>query len=108
VFVKVGGGSDGSGGVQAKLQWPARGTREGWGGREVRWGGCGVTVELARAWRPLPHARPGSYTVVPSVDQTSTLVRTRETTSLVKPLVVAWPPRSGVRTPAAVASSTDS
>ena len=57
----------------------------------------------ANLQRPL-----AGYTVVPSEDQTSIFVRTRATTSLVKPDVVAWPPRSGVRTPAAVASSTDS
>ena len=38
----------------------------------------------------------------------SIFVRTRAITSSVNSLVVAWPPRSGVRTPVAVASSTDS
>ena len=38
----------------------------------------------------------------------SILVRTRPITSSVNSVVVAWPPRSGVRTPVAVASSTDS
>ena len=38
----------------------------------------------------------------------SIFVRVREITSLVNSLVVEWPPRSGVRTPVAVASSTDS
>ena len=36
----------------------------------------------------------------------SILVRTRPITSPVNSDVVAWPPRSGVRTPVAVASST--
>jgi hypothetical protein len=43
-----------------------------------------------------------------SDDQMSIFVRTREITSPVNSLVLAWPPRSGVRTPVAVASSTDS
>ena len=47
-------------------------------------------------------------TVEPSDDQMSTFVRTRAITSSVNSDVVAWPPRSGVRTPVAVASSTDS
>ena len=38
----------------------------------------------------------------------SIFVRTREITSAVNSLVAAWPPRSGVRTPVATASSTDS
>ena len=38
----------------------------------------------------------------------SIFVRTREITSSVNSDVLAWPPRSGVRTPVAVASSTDS
>jgi hypothetical protein len=49
-----------------------------------------------------------AQTVEPSDAQTSIFVRTRSTTSVVKPLVVAAPPRSGVRTPAAVASNTAS
>ena len=40
--------------------------------------------------------------------QISIFVRTREITSLVNSLEAACPPRSGVRTPAPVASSTDS
>src|SRR5262245_38732715 len=86
VFAKVGAGADGSGGLHAILHGPLR------------------------ALTPTP-SRPatlGAYTVAPSDDQTSIFVRTRATTSLVKPLVVASPPRSGVRTPAAVASRTDS
>ena len=47
-------------------------------------------------------------TVEPSDDQMSTFVRTRAITSSVNSDVVAWPPRSGVLTPVAVASSTDS
>jgi len=42
----------------------------------------------------------------PSDDQTSIFVRTRAMTSSVNSVVEAWPPRSGVRTPDAVASST--
>ena len=38
----------------------------------------------------------------------SIFVRTRPITSSVNSVVVACPPRSGVRTPVAVASSTDS
>ena len=48
------------------------------------------------------------YTVAPREDQTSILICTRRTTSEVNSVVPAWPPRSGVRTPSAVASSTDS
>src|SRR3954453_22219189 len=53
------------------------------------------------------HAQPAQR-VAPSEDQTSILVRTRAITSLVNSLVEAWPPRSGVRTPAPTASRTDS
>ena len=60
MFVNLGRASDGSGVLQANLQ-----------GR------------LRRA------AGASSYTVVPIDDQTSIFVRTRETTSLVKPEVVA-------------------
>ena len=48
------------------------------------------------------------YRVEPSDDQTSIFVRTRPMTSEVNSLVEACPPRSGVRTPAALASSTAS
>ena len=86
VFGKVGAAPDGSGGVQPFLHEPC----------ERRAAPARQTVVPAR------------QTVVPSEDQTSIFVRTRAMTSLVNSLVVAWPPRSGVRTPAAVASSTDS
>lgn len=46
------------------------------------------------------------HTDEPSDDQTSILRLTRSTTSDAKSVVPWWPPRSGVRTPAAVASST--
>ena len=52
---------------------------------------------------PPPRRRRGY-----SDDQTSILVRTRPMTSSVNPLLEACPPRSGVRTPAATASSTAS
>jgi hypothetical protein len=42
----------------------------------------------------------------PSDAQTSSFVRTRPMTSPVNSVVDAWPPRSGVRTPDAVASRT--
>jgi hypothetical protein len=61
----------------------------------------------ASAERPPPapgRARPQPFE--PSDAQTSSLVRTRPMTSPVNSLVDAWPPRSGVRTPDAVASST--
>jgi|tagenome__1003787_1003787.scaffolds.fasta_scaffold20906420_3 hypothetical protein len=51
-----------------------------------------------------PNRRAQAF--VPSDDQTSILVRTRAITSSVNSVVEAWPPRSGVRTPDAVASST--
>jgi hypothetical protein len=50
----------------------------------------------------------GPYTDVPSDDQASSFARTRDTTSSVTSVVDAWPPRSGVRTPAALASRTAS
>jgi len=52
--------------------------------------------------------RAGGQTVVPSEDQTSIFVRTRSMTASVKLVVPSWPPRSGVRVPAPVASSTAS
>lgn len=48
------------------------------------------------------------YRAEPNDDQTSSLVWMRPTTSVVNSVVPAWPPRSGVRTPEAVASSTAS
>jgi hypothetical protein len=48
------------------------------------------------------------YTVEPSDDQASRLALMRSTTSVVNSVVPTWPPRSGVLTPAAVASRTDS
>ena len=51
-------------------------------------------------------AARGAHAFVPSDAQTSIFVRTREMTSSVNSVVDAWPPRSGVRTPDAVASST--
>ena len=50
----------------------------------------------------------GGHTVEPSDDQTSSFVRILSMTSEVNSEVDAMPPRSNVRTPAAVASSTDS
>ena len=45
---------------------------------------------------------------VPSADQASSFAPTRLITSSVNSVVPAWPPRSTVRTPAAVASRTAS
>ena len=69
--------------------------------------------EIDRAWSAAaagrgPVAGRARQRVAPSDDQTSIFVRTRATTSDVNSLVEACPPRSGVRTPAALASSTAS
>src|SRR4029450_5822199 len=65
----------------------------------------GESGKLAAA-RIYDDVDPPLYTVEPSDDQTSILRPTRSTTSVVKSVVPWWPPRSGVRTPAAVASRT--
>ena len=61
-----------------------------------------------RVHLPPGHDRDDQRHLVPSVDQTSSLVRTRSTTASVNSDVVACPPRSTVFVPVAVASSTDS
>jgi hypothetical protein len=78
--------------------------------REARWRGGrkpGCATDLAGGLREGPSGR-SAQAREPRELHTSSFVRTRATTSSVKPLVVASPPRSGVRTPAAVASSTAS
>jgi uncharacterized hydrophobic protein (TIGR00271 family) len=72
-------------------------------------------VDPVRAQAGLPLGRSVSGTTqVPGWEeiqrkaQMSILVRTRPITSSVNSVVLAWPPRSGVRTPVATASSTDS
>jgi hypothetical protein len=106
VFVKLGWASDGRGVLQGNLQASPRGRSAT---RPERRAGRSATRPKAGAVARRRPARPlRRYTLVPSEDQTSIFVRTRETTSLVNPDVVAWPPRSGVRTPAALASRTAS
>ena len=75
-------------------------------------------VDPARAQAGLPLGRSASGTTAcpggggterpQSEAQMSIFVRTRPITSSVNSVVLAWPPRSGVRTPVATASSTDS
>src|SRR5581483_9788724 len=60
---------------------------------------------------PGVRAQPGRREVkliAHSEDQTSIFVPTRPITLSVNSVVPAWPPRSGVRTPAAIASSAPS
>jgi Domain of unknown function (DUF389) len=82
-----------------------------WVGRS-RWeSSAAPTPGAGRMSSALPHElalETEAQTIEPRDDQTSILVRTRRMTSSVNSVVVAWPPRSGVRVPAAVASSTDS
>ena len=70
-------------------------------------------VKPARGAPERPRAQGGGAADGPQCsrhreDQISIFVRTREMTSSVNSVVDACPPRSGVRTPVAVASSTDS
>ena len=80
-----------------------------WPAGDLRWGRTCVRKAKSAVGRNTCSAcdlAGGAQTVVPSEDQTSILVRTRAMTSSVNSVVPAWPPRSGVRTPDAVASST--
>jgi hypothetical protein len=75
------------------------------GGPQRGENGSAMRNRLQAVLQERPNA--GSHqTLEPSEDQTSILRVTRSTTSLVNSVVPWWPPRSGVRTPAAVASST--
>ncbi len=110
----IGGGSDGTG---CPVVAPAIGSDAGVMQLTGRCGSVGANrgsnghlaadddgVKTSAAAGEVPDAQA----VEPSDVQMSIFVRTREMTSSVKSDVVAEPPRSGVFTPVAVVSSTDS
>ena len=78
-------------------------------GRPHGVGGLPGRAAIGAAGPKLPcREKCGGAQLAPSVDQTSILVRMRSITASVNSVVPAWPPRSGVLIPPAIASSTDS
>ena len=67
----------------------------------MRSSSCDSRLRVARSADGfLPSCQRFATPSMPSEDQTSIFVRTRPMTSSVNSVVPAWPPRSGVRTPA--------